>query len=579
MDFFRKLRQKDALRVIEVELNFIYEVFYTKIQVVHSVRGHISRFVSFSLVVVAFLLFHFKVKKNNFDHFNVKITYALFWVAIGLDTVAFFMLVFSDWTFAALRISSNDSKLLQKIKSTVASFLSWFLIFKRQRWYQCQNQEVLATPFLFRRWYGYVLGYNLVRYCLKGRPTRIHEVHNCFQRAIRGTIHYLKIDKFIETMSFAIAKISQFLCIREVIHFLGFIRGKLIEISGLTDFVDEIRYVSHEPLTKELWEFIFAELKKKSGELDRSSSEPEAAKKISSARGILKLKTMEEHKKEILQLLRNGSNSPVILAGVEMGTKSWMARQIIECATSTSTDGFCSESLWVSLTKNYDIKWIYKAIYDQLSSGSIPEEWEYEDNNSQLDKSTAQGLKIELGPLSPDDSLSLLKERIGEQRVSKIPDFNIQCSDAIKEKTSMHCPAGITVIAGSFNDISRYDTLKIALQKAVYYEKPCRDGVNPLLYYAYNMMQSDVTKNCFWHSLQFVRNYGGVHYNELRTHWIMEGYFDPFDHINRAYQAGHVVLMELIDRAILKMQENNIVVVEGAALNMIDTWDLGVQPV
>ncbi|KAK0601360.1 hypothetical protein LWI29_023527 [Acer saccharum] len=139
----------------------------------------------------------------------------------------------------------------------------------------------------------------------------------------------------------------------------------------------------------------------------------------------------------------------------------------------------------------------------------------------------------------------------------------------------MHCPAAITVVAGSFNDISGYDTLKSALQKAVYYEKPCQDGVNPLLYYAYDLMQSDVTKNCFWHSLQFVRNYGGVHYNELITHWIMEGYFDAFDRIDRAYQAGHVVLMELIDRSILKMLENNIVVVEGAALNMIDTRPRG----
>ncbi|KAK1549158.1 hypothetical protein Q3G72_005176 [Acer saccharum] len=51
----------------------------------------------------------------------------------------------------------------------------------------------------------------------------------------------------------------------------------------------------------------------------------------------------------------------------------------------------------------------------------------------------------------------------------------------------------------------------------------------------------------------------------------MEDYFNPFDHIEKAYQTGHLVLMELIDRAMLKMQENNIVVVEGAALNMIDT--------
>ncbi|TXG65546.1 hypothetical protein EZV62_006821 [Acer yangbiense] len=183
-----------------------------------------------------------------------------------------------------------------------------------------------------------------------------------------------------------------------------------------------------------------------------------------------------------------------------------------------------------------------------------------------------------MGPLTPDDSLSLLKERVGEQSVSKIPDFNIQFSDAIKEKTSIHWPAAITVIAGALNNITGYDTLKSALQKAVYYEKPCQDGVNPLLYYAYDMMQSNVTKKCFWHSLQFVRDYGGVHYNELITHWIMEDYFNPFDHIEKAYQTGHLVLMELIDRAMLKMQENNIVVVEGAALNMIDTSPHGFGP-
>ncbi|KAK4851938.1 hypothetical protein QYF36_019653 [Acer negundo] len=342
---------------------------------------------------------------------------------------------------------------------------------------------------------------------------------------------------------------------------------------------------------------------------------------------------MEEHKQEILQLLRNGSNSPVILAGMEMGTASWMARQIIESATSTSTDGLCYESLWVSLTKNYDMKWLYKAIYDQLSSSSIPEEWEYEDNNSQLDK-TAQGLKVntvdweqeeyqnaeqeaeeettdnlklkiqaqlekrkpvlliiitrcetgggdaiqeqtdrKLGVLLPEESSSLLEKSVGK-KIHEINDFK-RLSDAITNERSMRVPGAITVIVGALNYIAQNDnvalTLKNAILKAAYYEKPLSQGVSLLLYCAYDMMQSDVTKKCFWHSLQFVRNYGGILYNELITHWIMEGYFDSFDHIEKAYQDGHLVLMELIDRAMLKMQDNNIVVVEGAALDMIDT--------
>ncbi|KAL5783652.1 hypothetical protein ACOSP7_008681 [Xanthoceras sorbifolium] len=296
-DFFGNLYPEDALRVIEVELNFIYEVFYTKIQV------------------------------RNYDKFDIKVTYILFWGAIGLDTVAFLMLVFSDWTFVALRISDHESKLLAKIKSWISSLLSWFLVLKKPRWHDCQchsvmapKHKVLATPFLFRRWSGYVSGHNLVRYCLKGRPSRIHKVNNLKKKIM----HYLNTEQFIQThVAIPINKVSHFLHIHEaiqfvglirrkvarcivftcsripflgliggeVIHFLGSIRDKIVnslgftintvtDSLGLTDFVDEIRYVSHEPLTKELWEFIFNELTEKS-----KSPEPEAAKKISSARG------------------------------------------------------------------------------------------------------------------------------------------------------------------------------------------------------------------------------------------------------------------------------------------------------
>lgn len=50
---------------------------------------------------------------------------------------------------------------------------------------------------------------------------------------------------------------------------------------GLKDFIDEILYVSREPFTKELWEFIFDELKTKANHAD----DPETAKRISAARG------------------------------------------------------------------------------------------------------------------------------------------------------------------------------------------------------------------------------------------------------------------------------------------------------
>ncbi|KAI9187450.1 hypothetical protein LWI28_028316 [Acer negundo] len=294
-DFFINLTPEDALRVIEVELNFIYDALYTKVQVVHCRFGYAALFLSFASVVAALSIFHFKVNKSGVDKFDVGITYALFLGAIALDIIAFFMLVFSDWTFAALSDSENGFKL--KIKSGIAATIRWFLILKKPKWYKCQqekhNCEVLAMPFLFRRWSGHVSGHNLIRYCLKGRPTLFHQVKSCFiEKFIPGIIggrdiHFGRVGQFL---SFIYGK---------VFHLLGSIIQLVIDFLGLTDFVDEIRYLSHEPLTKPLWEFIFNELKEKSGSEDK----PENAKKIHSARGdwILENEDYKDYRQKLLR--------------------------------------------------------------------------------------------------------------------------------------------------------------------------------------------------------------------------------------------------------------------------------------
>ncbi|KAI9177833.1 hypothetical protein LWI28_019812 [Acer negundo] len=289
-DFFHSRTPEDAYRVIEVELNFIYQVLYTKVEVVHSMAGYVFRFIAFGSIVSAFSYFHFHVKKTGFDKYDVRITYVLFLGAVGLDTIALFMLIFSDRIFAALKVKNNDSK-----RSCITSLLSWFLILKRPWWYECHTHQpvkikhqLLATPLLVRRWSGYVSGHNLVRYCLKGRPTSVHQVKGCFRLAIERIICFLHINLFIQvivgfiqTIDIAIERIIHVLCIDEVFHFLCCVMNKLIDCVGLTDFVDEIRYASREPFTKELWEFIFEELKRKS----QFADDPEAAKRISSAKG------------------------------------------------------------------------------------------------------------------------------------------------------------------------------------------------------------------------------------------------------------------------------------------------------
>ncbi|PQQ21593.1 uncharacterized protein Pyn_15036 [Prunus yedoensis var. nudiflora] len=66
-----------------------------------------------------------------------------------------------------------------------------------------------------------------------------------------------------------------------IFDYLGIAYIEIIYLMGLKDLRDKMKYRSSTPLTKELWEFIFQELKSKSLLAD----DPETAKRISLARG------------------------------------------------------------------------------------------------------------------------------------------------------------------------------------------------------------------------------------------------------------------------------------------------------
>ncbi|CAE6217730.1 unnamed protein product [Arabidopsis arenosa] len=100
-------------------------------------------------------------------------------------------------------------------------------------------------------------------------------------------------------------------------------------------------------------------------------------------------------------------------------------------------------------------------------------------------------------------------------------------------------------------------------------------GENPILLLAYKLFKTDgplkdTILDCFWHSLDFFEHCGCVYYRDLITQWILDGYFDPVRSVEKAYQNGHSIFMELIDRGMLKIQENNVVVPEMAMRNVID---------
>ncbi|CAH8278206.1 unnamed protein product [Arabidopsis lyrata] len=157
---------------------------------------------------------------------------------------------------------------------------------------------------------------------------------------------------------------------------------------------------------------------------------------------------------------------------------------------------------------------------------------------------------------------------------------------------SMGLPAAVVVIAKSLNYIAlrgmrpfalslkQDEVLKLAvLSSFPSVSDPTIERAtsshNPILHLVYELLKTDDTVkssivDCFWHSLNFFEHCGSVYYWELIAHWILEGYFDPVRSVTKAYMDAHAILMELINRGILKIQEDNVVMPEMAMKNLID---------
>ncbi|CAH8332322.1 unnamed protein product [Eruca vesicaria subsp. sativa] len=149
----------------------------------------------------------------------------------------------------------------------------------------------------------------------------------------------------------------------------------------------------------------------------------------------------------------------------------------------------------------------------------------------------------------------------------------------VQKSTSL--PAAIVVLAKSLNCIVHQKTFtslspkQVQAFKDVLSRNEAASGYNPILQLAYRLLETDGTLkdavvDCFWHSMDFFNHCSCIHYGELITQWILEGYFDPVRSVSKAYNDGHAILVELINRGILKTQEGDMVVPEIAMNNLID---------
>lgn len=236
-EFFHRRNAEDTLRLLEVELNFFYDVLYTKVVVVQDKFGYFCRLICFSSMEIALVLYFF-MDKDRFGRFNVQVTYTLLLGAIALEVLAVLRFIFSDWTVSALK---NPEK-----HSVLATILRSYLALKKCT---CSDEEEEAKigflaglkSCLFRRWSKSISTYNLIDYSIRERPQKI-----------------------------------QTFCDR-----VGHPFSKIVDLMGLKELLDHMRYSSRTPFTKELWLFIHQELRDKSVLADDMGF----AKRIYSARG------------------------------------------------------------------------------------------------------------------------------------------------------------------------------------------------------------------------------------------------------------------------------------------------------
>jgi hypothetical protein len=82
--FFQKRDSEDAFKVLAIELNFFYELLYTKVIVLYSMLGYSARCISWCAVVAAISTFY-SIDKNDFGKIDVGITYSLLFGAMSND--------------------------------------------------------------------------------------------------------------------------------------------------------------------------------------------------------------------------------------------------------------------------------------------------------------------------------------------------------------------------------------------------------------------------------------------------------------------------------------------------------------
>ncbi|KAL1224744.1 hypothetical protein V5N11_027904 [Cardamine amara subsp. amara] len=317
--FFQSLSGEEALKILEVELSFIYGTLFTKTDILHTWIGVAFRCIALCCLFASLYIFKTS-RKDGYDGFDVGLTYALIFGGIALDFISILIFCVSDWTFARLRKPKEE---VDKKDTRFDRFLNWLLSFRELKWKKCtcpkeeqHHHMMLDRLSIFRRWSEYIYAYNLIESSLEIKPKRIHHTRGYIHSSFNAITRSLYIDRVIGIIIGEIVLVSRamnhirkkinlyiitlFIKNRATYHALYPVRlllsfwfgipliNYLLEFFGIPDKLKEIVFTSRTRLTKDLWEFIFEEVKHKSLLVVGS----ESASAIYSARGDWVLRDM-----------------------------------------------------------------------------------------------------------------------------------------------------------------------------------------------------------------------------------------------------------------------------------------------
>nr|GEW63564.1 disease resistance protein [Tanacetum cinerariifolium] len=143
--FFERQEYDTAFEVIEVELGFAFDVFYTKAPIIYTAFGLFFRLMTSFITLSVSLTFVSTIGVNSHKHLcvDIVITCTLLIGAILLEAYAAISLLFSDW--ANLWFSHHSSKIPLHVRGLVSSLQP------------AENEK---------RWSNSMYQYSLIEFCL-----------------------------------------------------------------------------------------------------------------------------------------------------------------------------------------------------------------------------------------------------------------------------------------------------------------------------------------------------------------------------------------------------------------------------